>query len=252
MDNTQPLDKKRKYMTWIFTMLSMMAISTSSARGACACWEEPNPDYDPTNPYESDPECIDKTTVPCTLSGTPPTGQGDYTSNTRPVGPRDTLDASLGQYGFRRLSGNETYESVEQYAIGSGPVESYGNCQNPLMDSYTVGTINIPLTISISGSVPIKFITIGASTSYTWNFSFGGTPYQLYMGAEDCIHHCASRWIINKKVCASMKGEYREEAYIGPGNLLYSHDSTAGPTVQCTAENEDKVEWVKNSTFCKP
>lgn len=254
MINQNERDKKRWNLLRVSIMFCAMLIFINPAYSACSnCWEEPNPDYDPTNPYESDRECIDKTTVPCTASDPPPTGQGERTFTSRPVGPREILDPSLGSYAFTRLSGTETYESVEQFTIGSGPVEIHGNCEYPLMDSHTIGSITIPLTIELSvGATIKKFITIEAATSYTWNFRFGGSPYQLYMGAEDCTHHCASRWIINKKVCASMKGEYREEAFLGPDNRLYSHDTSVGPTVKCTADKEDKVEWVTNSTFCRP
>lgn len=44
----------------IMLILIMMAICIIPAYGACSVCEDPNPDYDPTNPYESDPECIPK------------------------------------------------------------------------------------------------------------------------------------------------------------------------------------------------
>ncbi len=44
--------------TWGLAILLMIAMGIGIASGACPPCYIPNPDYDPNNPYESDPECI--------------------------------------------------------------------------------------------------------------------------------------------------------------------------------------------------
>ena len=60
------MDKRWGLRLWILPVLIMMALCLVSAYGACNECQDPNPDYDPSNPYESDPECIPKADgTPC-------------------------------------------------------------------------------------------------------------------------------------------------------------------------------------------
>jgi len=58
MRRTYMRDKKGRPRLWILPMLIVISMSFVSAYGACSDCEKPNPDYDPTNPYETDPECV--------------------------------------------------------------------------------------------------------------------------------------------------------------------------------------------------
>lgn len=54
------LNKNKWPRLLMLSVLTMIAMCLVSAYGACSECEMPNPDYDPTNPYETDPECIPK------------------------------------------------------------------------------------------------------------------------------------------------------------------------------------------------
>ena len=60
MDNISKRSRRWKGRKWLVMMMSMIVMCLAPAYGACSDCEDPNPDYDPDNPYESDPECIPK------------------------------------------------------------------------------------------------------------------------------------------------------------------------------------------------
>lgn len=53
-------DKRGGPRLWILSVLIMMAISVVSTYGECSDCEDPNPNFDPNNPYSSEPPCIPK------------------------------------------------------------------------------------------------------------------------------------------------------------------------------------------------
>jgi len=251
MINKDRRDKRRRNFLWMSIVFSIMLIFINSAYSACTnCWEEPNPDYDPNNPYETDPECITKTTEPCVVTGTPPSGQSGYSTTPISIGPITESDPSVGDYAWVIYSGTEIYGKWNQLVAGDHASLS-SNCEHPLADNKTVPLFTMDLTVGISVGIPYKFIELGASLSHTWPVSFGGIPGSIYLAAADCTHHCASRWLIRKMACGDMNGTYRREIYYGAGTTPIVANWT-GQDSKCTDEKDDHYYWATSSAFCVP
>ncbi|MDR0994524.1 MAG: hypothetical protein LBN38_08205 [Verrucomicrobiota bacterium] len=222
-----------------------------SAYSACTnCWEEPNPDYDPTNPYETDPECITKAAVPCQVTGTPPNGQSGYSRQTVKIGPITKSDPSVGDYAWVTYSGTEIYGKWNQW-VASDLASLSSNCEQPLVDNKMSPLLTMDLTVGISVGIPYKLIELGASLGHTWSISFGGTPSSIYLAGEDCTNHCASRWLIRKMACGDMNGTYNKKIYYGVGTTPIVMDWW-GQDSNCTDEIDDPYYWTTSSAFCEP
>lgn len=201
-------------------------------------------------PLRKRSEGITKSTVPCQVTGTPPTGQSGYSTQTVNFGPITERDYSVGQYAWATYSGTEIYGKWDQLVAGDHASLS-SNCEHPLADNKTVPRFTMDLTVGISVGIPFKFVELGASLSHTWPVSFGGTPGSIYLAKADCTHHCASRWLIRKMACGDMNGTYLKKIYYGVGTTPIVIN-WSGQNSKCTDEKDDHYYWATNSAFCRP
>ncbi|HMP77390.1 MAG TPA: hypothetical protein PKE12_13930 [Kiritimatiellia bacterium] len=242
---------RRLRLMLVFVAVGILSTLSYTARAQCTnCWEIPNPNFDPTDPYESDPECLTKPNEICRITGTPPTGQSDYTSHTITIGPKTESDPSYGDYAYVTYSGTEKYGKWNQLVAGDHHALS-SNCERPLADNKTVPLLTVDLTVAIQAAIPAKFIEFGASLGHTWKIEIGGTRGSIYRASADCTQHCASRWLIKKMACGDVNGSYTREIYYGAGTRPIVNNWTEQDS-NCTSEKDDRYHWEENSAFCVP